>query len=296
MNIVVHNSHDDDGGGGYYSRPLIRALAHYGTVLESHPRPDLFVCIDHTQNVPAIGEKNLRVCYCPLTTRTVNYNDYNGAICLGDWIQHEQDRSWGLPSWVIYPSIDWDSFKILPKRKLILNVGGVFYDKGHSKNQHAVIKWFGDEELGNDGWELVIVGKPHANAQWYYDGMVQLAQRTRGVSVVGYMEHGEEFYRLFGEAMFLIHANGLTGHYPDEVEHFGIVAIEALASGCQPIVYNKGGMPYIPGVRVWHTWEDIKHLMEIPFVPERLRQKASMYSFDEMVRRAGKMLEDFGLQ
>jgi glycosyltransferase involved in cell wall biosynthesis len=302
MNIVVHNAHDDDGGGGYYSRPLIEALSRFGTVqnrdewhLGMNGNPDLFVCINHTGIVPPIGNKNLRVCYCPLSVIKVNTDGYDGAISLGDWIDQQQALKWGLRSWVIYPSIDLDAFRPLPKRKLIINAGGYFYDKGHSKNQLAVIKWFGDERLWEQGWELVCMGAVHKSAEWYWNACSALGKATPNVMVYRNIPHGEQLYKLFGEAQFLVHANGLTGHYPDEVEHFGIVAIEALASGCQPVAHDSGGCRYIPGTRTWRTWDDIKRLMEVPFSQESLRERALRYSFDNMRTAVGDMLLELGL-
>ena len=45
--------------------------------------------------------------------------------------------------------------------------------------------------------------------------------------------------------------------YNYTTEHFGIVAIEAMASGCQPIVHNSGGCKDIDGVWVWNNFEDM---------------------------------------
>lgn len=293
MDILVHNEHADNGGGGYYSLPLIRAFSEYGNVITDEQSysgtPDLFLCFSHVGLVNPVGKKNLRVCYYPMK---VNIAGYDGAICLGDWIQHEQDRIWGLRSWVVYPSIELDSFKILPKRNLILNIGTFFYDKAHSKNQHAVLKWFLDEV---QGYEIVFMGGFHPRAKWYYDAVVDLAQGHNNVKVMGYVPHGDEFYRILGEAKFLVHANGLTGNFRDEVEHFGIVAIEALASGCMPIVHNSGGCRYIPGVRIWRDFMDIVPLMNVPYTPESLREKTYLYSYDRMVYSVSKMLKEIGL-
>lgn len=302
LEIVVHNVHADNGGGGYYSLPLIEALKRFGKVRsrDEHEQrnllqPDLFVCIDHTGMVFPIGRKNLRVCYCPLSTITVNTDRYDGAICLGDWIAQEQALKWKLPYWVIYPAINLDLFRPLPKRNLILNAGTFFYDKGHSKNQLAVLKWFKDEGMSDKGWEIVFIGGVHNSAMWYYNAVVELAKDTRGAAVLGHLPHGPELYRLFGEARFLIHANGATGNYPDEVEHFGIVAIEALASGCQPIVHDSGGCARIPGMRVWRHWGDIERLMNISVNRDELICNSALYSFGNMVERVEQMLKDLGL-
>lgn len=297
MEILVHNAHDDLGGGGYYSRPLIKALSQFGDVYSGDSysgTPDLFVCIDHTGVIPPRGKKNVRVCYCPLSVIKVNTEGYDGAICLGDWIEQQQALMWGLRSWVVYPSIDLDALRPREKRNLIINAGGYFYDKGHSKNQLAVIKWFQDERL-YENWQLVCMGSVHQNARWYWDACNEQASRTPSVVVRQNIEHCEQFYDLFGSARFLVHANGLTGHYPDEAEHFGIVAIEALASGCQPIVHDSGGCRYIPGVRTWKTWSDIERLMNVPCNPETLRQKAMIYNFDRMVSDVREVLGDLKL-
>jgi glycosyltransferase involved in cell wall biosynthesis len=307
VKIVVQNAHADKGGGGYYSLPLIRALSVYGQV-QSYDQylaegqlylPDLFVCIKHTQpctdssGVRVLpGRKNIQVCYYPLLHHS-SVVGYDGAICLGDWIAQEQALKWGLPYWVIYPAIDLDCFRPREKRNLILSVGTFFYDKGHSKNQLAVLKWFLDD--GPKDWEIVFVGDTHNSAGWYYDAVAELVGRVPGAGIVGYLSHDEELYRLYGEAKFLVHANGATGNYPWEVEHFGIVAIEAMAAGCQPIVHDSGGCAHIPGVRVWRNWHDIGDLMDVPVNTRTLIENAQLYSFDNMLKRVGVMLRDLDL-
>jgi hypothetical protein len=155
------------------------------------------------------------------------------------------------------------------------------------------LDWFLGEQLSD--YELVFMGGHHHASRWYFDATINLARQYRNVRVMGYVSHGDEFYRLLGEAKFLVHAQGLTGNTPDEVEHFGIVAIEALASGCMPIVHDSGGCRNIPGVRVWRRWDNIVPLMSIPYVPERLREQTYLYSFDRMVDSVGRMLKEIGL-
>ena len=309
VRIVVKNAHADRGGGGYYSLPLVRALSQYGDVMDYDQhlvkgewgRPDLFVCIDHTghgydgKEILA-GKKNVRVCYYPIHANPVTSfagEGYDGAICLGDWISLQQALVWRTPCWVIYPAIDLNYFRPQQKRNLILNVGTFFYDKGHSKNQLAVLKWFLDD--GPKDWEIVFVGNTHNSAGWYYDAVVELASQSPNARVAGYLPHEKELFDLYGAAKFLVHANGATGNYPWEVEHFGIVAIEAMAAGCQPIVHDSGGCAHIPGVRVWRNWHDIGDLMKIPVNTRTLIENAQFYSFDNMLKRVEGMLRDLDL-
>jgi glycosyltransferase involved in cell wall biosynthesis len=49
--------------------------------------------------------------------------------------------------------------------------------------------------------------------------------------------------------------------HPDRIESFGIVTVEAMATGCVPLVVNKGGQPEIVrnGVEgiLWDTLQEL---------------------------------------
>ena len=53
---------------------------------------------------------------------------------------------------------------------------------------------------------------------------------------------------LFAKALLFWHAAGMgedAERHPEKFEHFGITTVEAMASGCIPVVINRGGQSEI---------------------------------------------------
>ena len=94
----------------------------------------------------------------------------------------------------------------------------------------------------------------------------------------------------YPSAKFLIHANGYGRSDPAQTEHFGIVAIEAMLSGVQPIVHNSGGCREIEGVWTWDNWDDLTHLIQRATNPVQLREFGKAYNPERMAQAVGECL------
>jgi glycosyltransferase involved in cell wall biosynthesis len=55
----------------------------------------------------------------------------------------------------------------------------------------------------------------------------------------------KELVKLYGESSIYWHAAGFGETDPEKMEHFGMTTVEAMASGCIPVVINLGGQPEI---------------------------------------------------
>jgi glycosyltransferase involved in cell wall biosynthesis len=76
----------------------------------------------------------------------------------------------------------------------------------------------------------------------------------------------DELNEIFAKALIFWHASGLNedeNKNPEKFEHFGITTVEAMASGCIPIVINKGGQKEIikDGVNGF-TFNDVAELKQ----------------------------------
>jgi glycosyltransferase involved in cell wall biosynthesis len=277
--VVIESNHNDYSGGGRYSLQLAYALSNFCSVYTKRFRcddpefsginyrikpfrndftPDLFIGVSHLGGIRPIGKFNAHVCFFPLESARKSVVEYDLAISICDFSDRYQKTVWGLPSVVINPSIDMKSHYIDTKENIIMNVGNYFMvEDGQSKNQHLVLEWYLDNGLYKE-YELVFTG--FVVTKSYYKKLVKVAKEHPTVKIFSKIAF-RDLAAYYAKSRFLIHANGFRRSSPHHTEHFGIVAIEALASGCQPIVHNSGGCSEIQGVRIWNSFDEIKGLM-----------------------------------
>lgn len=176
-------------------------------------------------------------------------------------------KTWGQKkTTLLYPLIEKKiDISSRQPEKLILAVGRFF--KGlHTKRQDILIdtfKRFKDrfpEE--SKGWKLVLAGSCEDTAY-----LEELKIKAAGLPVtfaVGISR--DELDDLYTKASFFWHASGYgvdeTAH-PEQVEHFGITTVEALAAGVVPLVVGKGGQKEIlNGELAELQWNDISECVE----------------------------------
>ena len=91
--------------------------------------------------------------------------------------------------------------------------------------------------------------------------------------------------QLYAQSAIYWHASGFgedEKKEPVKFEHFGITTVEAMASGCVPVVIGNGGQPEIVrhGVSgyLWHSLDELKsqtlRLVENPSFREEMSQHA----------------------
>ncbi len=332
MKIVLESKHVGYTGGGVYTAQLAKAFFKIfgkiyikgniftntdfiNTDLDSYEKydgsfqPDLFIAISQLGGIKPIGKKNAHVCFYPLTPEIHSkyvdyYHTYDCAICLNEFVENEQKKYWNLKSYVVYPFVDINKFHIGVKKDIILNVGNYFYltnEYNNSKNQHMVIDWFIKNELYKK-YKLIMVGNMVTDD--YYEQLCKMINKTKfdalNKQLILTNYNIELFYNIpakdlveyYSNAKYLIHAMGYGRKMEYATEHFGIVAIEAMASGCQPIVHNSGGCKDIDGTIAWNEFEDIIDLMGETNTTE-LREKSKKYSFENMLKQVQNFVDDF---
>ncbi|MBO0747807.1 MAG: glycosyltransferase family 4 protein, partial [Acidimicrobiaceae bacterium] len=129
-------------------------------------------------------------------------------------------------------------------RTTVMTVGR-FFKGGHNKRQDVAIGIVRTlrEQFGRSV-KLQIVGALHANPA-SRDRFNELVQLAEGLDCEFYPNASRtRLLDLYSHAAVLIHAAGFGVDkyaYPERLEHFGIVPVEAASSGAIPVVYGEAG-------------------------------------------------------
>lgn len=151
------------------------------------------------------------------------------------------NKSWPIKGEVIYPPVDIKKFFSDKKKKQVISVGRFKVEKKHS----ILIKTFKkliDEGLSKD-WSFHLAGGAQTGDKTYID---QLKRESENYKIFFHENVSfPKLVKLYGESSIYWHAMGFEETDPAKFEHFGITTVEAMASGCVPIVINLGGQPEI---------------------------------------------------
>jgi len=229
----------------------------------------------------------------------LNYYPLPGASiydCLdtydGIWANSEFTRSWirnywGRESEVLYPRIDTEVFRVAEKTQKILSVGR-FFAGSHNKKHLVLIQAFRElVDAGLQGWELHLVGG-RAAGDSHDEYMNQVYHLANGYPVVIHLDLPfAKLVDLYAESTIYWHASGYgedEGQAPIKFEHFGITTVEAMASGCVPVVIGKGGQPEIVSHGengfLWTTPSELKSMTQTIIQNPQLCQKLSAAAID----------------
>jgi glycosyltransferase involved in cell wall biosynthesis len=103
-----------------------------------------------------------------------------------------------------------------------------------------------------------------AGDQAYFSDCLTLSRAIPNAEVTANV-HREHLCALLETSSIFWHAAGHDREEqdcPQDMEHFGITTVEAMAAGCVPVVINKAGQREIvqDGVSgfLWNTWEELK--------------------------------------
>jgi glycosyltransferase involved in cell wall biosynthesis len=226
------------------------------------------------------------------------FDSYQIKIANSRFTEAWAKRRWGIDCQVVYPPVD-TRYPVADKTDIILSVGR-FATAGHSKKQLEMVSAFRQiQNYEPQGWQYYSVGALGGSTEdnAYFESVSEIAGNSRA-RVLANVER-VKLRSIYGQAKIFWHAAGYgeADERPELAEHFGYVTVEAMASGCVPVVINKGGQPEIVEHAIngflWDTLDELKGYTLMLMRDERLRSdmskearaRANLFSREESLNR-----------
>lgn len=212
--------------------------------------------------LPAIagqGKRNIFLCQFPFPTprgvlnnRTRYADDYEEVVVYSPFVQRHyaralQELGRPLPKITIVspPAPLAPARPEAGKRPMILGVGR-FFTCDHAKRQDLMIDAFRKLTALQPEAELHLAGTLPAESDFraYF---AELQHRAEGLQIFFHPNVSpQRLAQLYADASIYWHLAGYgvdEASEPHRCEHFGITVVEAMSSGCIPLVVNRGGPP-----------------------------------------------------
>lgn len=201
----------------------------------------------------------------PEFTKRSDLESYDAIVAISEFVRHWIKRYWHLESTVLYPPVKVEDFRPAKrKRNFILHIGR-FFVTGHNKKQLEMAKVFTEMvDAGTRDWELHFIGSIHEGEK-HLQYFREVENVAKGYPIFFHQDiAAQELRRLLSQGKIYWHATGLDEseeNQPILLEHFGITTVEAMASGCVPVVIAKGGQKEIVTPEsgfLWSTRDELK--------------------------------------
>lgn len=212
-------------------------------------------------------EWGLRLNGIPTETLLEIVDTYDAIWANSEFTREWIGRYWDRPSRVLPPPVEVESFKPRDKKQRILSVGR-FFAGSHNKKHLAMIAAFKHMvDRGLDGWELHLAGGTTLG-EAHQDYLNQVYAESEGYPIWIHTDVPfPDLVTLYGESTIYWHASGFGENEtqePVKFEHFGITTVEAMSSGCVPVVIGRGGQREIVNHGqngfLWHNLRELREL------------------------------------
>jgi SAM-dependent methyltransferase len=227
------------------------------------------------------GDVNIQLCFFPVEKKI---DGWDLGLVVHDFVARAVRAEWQIPSVTVPPFFDHSEYAVSKKSNTCITIGNYFLEQdGHSKNQHLIIDWFKENATRLGLERLILHGFP-ADPNY----VQSLREKIIGDSRIELFcaAPSEQVRADLSLASWLIHAIGYGRTKPEQTEHFGMVAVEALLSGAQPLVHFSGGCPEIFGVKHWADFGELSAIIESGYKvpPQTLREYGAIYAIENSKR------------
>ena len=212
------------------------------------------------------------------------------------------DKEFNQQSEVVYPPLGKGFLDLKPikKENIILSVGR-FDQILNAKRQDVLIKAF--KKMVGQGlkeWQLVLIGGLKGSSY-----LKKLASLAKGLPIKIFPNAPyQKLKKYYKKAKIYWHAAGFgldLDKEPWRAEHFGITIIEAMATGCLPVVFNGGGLTEIVDhQKNGFLWQDLDQLIKTTSqlikdedkrkkIVRKSRQKSRSYNKERFNKQLNKI-------
>jgi len=202
---------------------------------------DVLFNVDHFHYTKPQAAKNYALIFHPHSMNKPP-EGYDMLFSISEYTQVEVERLWGLKSTLLYLPVE-DDYYTGVKDKVILHVSrfsapNQYADKGHRQMITAF------KSISDLGWSFILAGSVDPKQAGYLSSLMADAS---GYDIqFAISPSRKELLGLYANASIYWHATGIgMRKVVGAQEHLGLTTIEAMASGCVPVVYGTGGQKEI---------------------------------------------------